>query len=86
MGKRRGGEGGIRRFVHVAFARVFVRHREALVRCCGMVCGVDELSTITIIFSRVSDGRSWRCTSGVTDDSLASLFTTSLPFSFDRKM
>lgn len=27
-----------------------------------------------------------RCTSGVTDDSLASLFTTSLSFTFDRKM
>jgi hypothetical protein len=54
------GKGGVRRFVYVAFARVFVRHREALVRCCGMVCGVDEVSTITIIFSRVSDGRSWR--------------------------
>jgi hypothetical protein len=53
MGRR----GEVRRFVHLAFAGVFVRHYELLLLLCGFGGGIDEvLEAIRIIFSRVSDG------------------------------
>jgi len=58
----------LRRFVHLAFAGVFVRHYEMLLWLWGLGGGVDEvLKAITIIFTKGLrwDGPSWRCTSGV---------------------